>query len=77
MINGLWRYRRGDEEYIFTGFMGTGKTTISKLVAEKLGMQWIDLDDMITKKENRSIVDIFNEEGEEYFRELEKKSCLI
>jgi len=34
----------------FTGFMGTGKTTISKLVAEKLGMQWIDLDDMITKE---------------------------
>lgn len=60
----------------FTGFMGTGKTTISKLVAEKLGMQWVDLDDMIMKKENRSIVDIFNEEGEGYFRELEKKVLL-
>ncbi|MCA1927802.1 MAG: shikimate kinase [Calditerrivibrio sp.] len=57
----------------FIGFMGTGKTTISKLVSEKLGMKWVDLDEIITKRENKNIVNIFKENGEQYFRELERE----
>lgn len=57
----------------FVGFMGTGKTTISKIVAEQLNMKWADLDNLIVQREGRSIVEIFNTDGENYFRELEKK----
>lgn len=57
----------------FIGFMGTGKTTISQIVSKKLGMKWVDLDEMIIKKENRSISNIFKENGEQYFREIEKE----
>lgn len=57
----------------FIGFMGTGKTTISQIVSKKLGMKWVDLDEMIIRKENRSITNIFKENGEQYFREIEKE----
>jgi len=57
----------------FIGFMGTGKTTISKLIADHLNMKWTDLDDMIQQKEKKTIVEIFRENGEEYFRNLEKE----
>lgn len=55
------------------GFMGTGKTTVGKLLAEKQGWNFIDLDDLIELKEQRRIVDIFAKEGEPYFRKIEKK----
>ncbi len=51
--------------------MGSGKTTIGKLVAQRLGRPFIDLDKEIEKKENRSINDIFDQDGEEYFRQVE------
>ncbi len=56
----------------FIGFMGTGKTTISKIISQKLNMNWVDLDEMIEERENRTIVDIFRDSGEGYFREVEK-----
>lgn len=56
----------------FVGFMGTGKTTISKLVSQRLNMNWADLDEMIEEREKRTIVDIFRDSGEGYFREVEK-----
>lgn len=56
----------------FVGFMGTGKTTISKLVSQRLNMNWVDLDEMIEEREKRTIVDIFRDSGEGYFREVEK-----
>ena len=54
-----------------TGLMGSGKTTIGKLVAQRLGRPFIDLDKEIEKRENRSINDIFDQNGEEYFRKVE------
>ena len=55
------------------GFMGTGKTTVGRLLAEKKGWNFVDLDDLIELKEQRRIVDIFAKEGELYFRKVEKK----
>jgi len=53
------------------GFMGTGKTTVGKMLAEKLGRQFIELDEVIENKAGKSIPDIFKQEGEIVFRELE------
>jgi shikimate kinase len=53
------------------GFMGTGKTTVGKMLAERLNRPFIDMDEEIEKRENKTISDIFDENGEQYFRELE------
>lgn len=54
------------------GFMGCGKTHWGKLLSEKLGVPFFDLDEKITEQEGRPINEIFKTEGEEYFRMLEK-----
>ena len=58
------------------GFMGVGKGTIARAYAKKSGMFAIDTDDLIESLENKKIKDIFADEGESYFRELEKKCAL-
>lgn len=57
------------------GFMGCGKSHTGKLLSKRLGLPFVDLDDYIVKKENRTIPEIFEQSGEPYFRELEGK-CL-
>lgn len=57
------------------GFMGCGKSHTGKLIAKKLEIPFIDLDEYIVEKENRTIPEIFEQSGEPYFRELEGK-CL-
>ena len=56
-----------------TGFMGSGKTTVGKVLADFLGCPFMDLDDLIEKKAGKSIPDIFAQDGEEAFRQLEAK----
>lgn len=56
------------------GFMATGKTTISKELSENLNMEFIDVDKFIEEKTKMTISEIFEKHGEEYFREIEKKS---
>lgn len=51
-----------------TGFMGSGKTTIGKKLAKKLTYKFIDLDAAIEKQEQKTILQIFEQQGEEYFR---------
>jgi shikimate kinase len=58
------------------GFMGTGKTTVGKGVAEQLGMTFVDMDDVIEAREGRKISDIFETDGEPYFRQLERHLVL-
>jgi shikimate kinase len=53
------------------GFMGAGKSTVSRLVADKLGRPCIDLDDAIESAAGRSVREIFEDVGETEFRELE------
>jgi len=54
-----------------TGFMGSGKTTVGKVLADFLGCPFMDLDDLVVKKAGKSIPDIFTQDGEPAFRELE------
>jgi len=53
------------------GYRGTGKTTVAKLLAEQLGYNWIDTDDEIEQRNGKSIAAIFEESGEQVFRDLE------
>jgi len=54
------------------GFMGTGKSRISRRISKKLNLQFFDVDDEIEKAEGRPITEIFAKEGELYFRQLER-----
>ena len=54
-----------------TGFMGSGKTTVGKVLADFLGCPFMDLDDLVVKKAGKSIPDIFAQDGEPAFREQE------
>ena len=54
-----------------TGFMGSGKTTVGKVLADFLGCPFMDLDDLVVKKAGKSIPDIFAQDGEPAFRQLE------
>jgi len=60
--------------YSLTGFMGCGKSSTGRILAGKLGLPFIDLDEAIEKIEGRSICEIFAAEGEEGFRSVELKT---
>lgn len=55
------------------GFMGSGKSTVGRLVAERLDWEFVDLDEKIEAHDGRSIQQIFSESGEEQFREIESE----
>ena len=56
---------------VLVGFMGSGKSTVGRLLAERLGVPFADADDEIERATGRSIPDIFERDGEPAFRELE------
>lgn len=56
---------------VLIGFMGTGKTSVGKRLAEKLGLEFIELDQIIEGRNGKSIPDIFRDSGEIFFREEE------
>ena len=62
---------------ILVGMMGSGKSTVGKLLAKLLDYQFIDTDNLIIEKENESINDIFNNKGESYFRNLKVRYYMI
>lgn len=55
------------------GFMGSGKSTVGKLLAQRLDLKFLETDNIIEKKEGKSINEIFSSAGEKYFRRLEEK----
>lgn len=58
---------------VLIGMPGSGKTTIGKILYEKLRTDFIDMDDYIEDREGKTIPDIF-ENGEDYFRKVEKEA---
>ena len=54
---------------VLFGFMGTGKSRIGKILSEKFGMDLLEMDKEIERRESSSINDIFEKRGEAYFRE--------
>ena len=61
------------DNIILTGFMGCGKSYFASRLAKALGYELTDTDEMIEEQEKRSIKEIFANDGETYFRELEAK----
>lgn len=58
---------------VLVGFMGTGKNVVGKVLAQRLGIRFVDMDQMIEEIEGRSIAQIFEKNGEPYFRKIEKQ----
>lgn len=61
---------------ILVGMMGSGKTTVGRVLAHLTGRNFIDTDYLIEKKEGMSISDIMKMRGEDYFRQIEKDAVL-
>ena len=61
---------------VLLGMMGVGKTTLGKIVAEKQGLEFIDIDLNIEKKNLMTIKEIFKKKGEKFFRMEEEKEVL-
>jgi len=59
-----------------TGFMGSGKSTIGPILANTLGFDYLDVDKHIEQKTKKLVSEIFNSEGEQVFRALERNALL-
>ncbi|MEU6757469.1 shikimate kinase [Streptomyces sp. NPDC046685] len=64
----------GGPRVVLVGPMGSGKSTVGALLAERLGVPYRDTDADIVAAEGREISDLFVDEGEPYFRELERRA---
>ncbi len=58
------------------GMMGTGKSTVGKILAKNMGVPFIDLDHFIEVKSHKTISEIFKEDGESHFRKLESDALM-
>jgi shikimate kinase len=65
------RYAMLDRPLILTGFMGSGKSSVGRVLAERLACPFVDLDAEIVATAGRSINDIFAQDGEQAFRSME------
>ncbi|NLP27094.1 MAG: shikimate kinase [Clostridiales bacterium] len=59
------------------GFMGCGKSTVGRILANLLGVGYVDMDNYIEETENMTIAEIFEKKGEQHFRMLETKAIEI
>jgi shikimate kinase len=62
----------GDKVYL-VGFMASGKSTVARALAERLGWQFEDIDELIERRERQTIADVFSRHGEAYFRGVERE----
>ncbi len=69
----LYKIERESMNISLIGMPGCGKSSIGKIVADMLGMQFVDADDEITKTAGRTPAEIINEDGEAAFRDIETK----
>ena len=65
-----------NKNLVFLGMMGSGKSSIGNLVSIELKLPFIDIDSLIVKNTGMSISEIFEKNGENYFRQLEEKITL-
>jgi len=65
------------ERILLTGFMGSGKSTIGRLLAKQLGWAFCDLDREIETRTRLSVPEIFAQRGEPHFRDLEAKTLAV
>jgi shikimate kinase len=63
-----------DYNVLLIGFMGSGKSTVSSELSKQLNMEEIDMDQYIEAKEGRTIKEMFEKDGEEYFRNCETQA---
>ena len=63
---------KSKENLVFLGMMGSGKSSIGALVSKKLNIKFIDIDQEIEKKLGMTILEIFQNNGEKYFRKIEE-----
>ena len=64
------------EKVYLVGFMGAGKTTVARALARRLDWQFIDIDDLIEKREHETVASLFATRGEAYFRAAERAVLL-
>ena len=62
-----------NKNLVFLGMMGSGKSSIGNLVSKKLNIPFIDIDDLIEEHTGMTVSEIFEVNGEDYFRNLEEK----
>ena len=67
---------KSKKNLVFLGMMGSGKSSIGSLIAKKLQLNFIDIDNVIENELSLSIKKIFEIKGENYFRKFEKKTTL-
>jgi 3-dehydroquinate synthase len=60
---------------VITGFMGTGKTEVGQALAVRLGLEFVDTDELIEHKSGLSVAEVFAKHGEAEFREMEDELC--
>ncbi|MFR1803448.1 MAG: shikimate kinase, partial [Faecalispora jeddahensis] len=60
---------------VLCGFMGSGKTTVGQVLAQKSGRRFFDLDQYIEQRQGKTISQIFADEGEQTFRRLETEAA--
>ena len=61
----------GVDRIVLTGFMGSGKTSVGRILAERLGWRFLDLDAEIERRDGRTVPEIFAASGEAHFRKQE------
>ena len=59
---------------VLIGFMGSGKSSVGRRLSGLTGHRFLDVDELITQAENRSIPEIFTQRGENHFRDLEQRA---
>ena len=63
---------KSNQPIILLGYMGSGKTTVGRLLAQKLALPFVDLDDYLKEIHDRSVPNLFDDHGEIGFRKLEQ-----
>ena len=67
---------KSNKNIVLIGMMGSGKSSIGKILSKKLNLTFIDIDQKIEETEDSKISEIFNKFGENYFRKIEEKISL-